>query len=105
MDPAKKEELKKLMEDPAKRTEMLKKGFEAMDTEKKGYVTMAQFQEGMKKQAEYLGMPTDKQPTEEQKAQGKKVLDPNGEDKITFENFEKFFVMMSEMHKKMNPNA
>jgi len=84
------DKLKAVANDPAKLEEELKKAFEKMDAEKKGYVTPEVLKAALIEQAKALGLPKpEKEPSEEEKEKAKKLADPDGTGKITFENFKK----------------
>ena len=85
------DKLKAVVNDPAKLQEELKKAFEKMDAEKKGYISHEVLKAALIEQAKALGLPKpEKEPTEEEKAAARKIADPDGSGKITFENFVKF---------------
>ena len=84
------DKLKAVVNDPAKLEEELKKAFEKMDAEKKGYISHEVLKTALIEQAKALGLPKpEKEPTEEEKAAARKIADPDGSGKITFENFVK----------------
>jgi Ca2+-binding EF-hand superfamily protein len=84
------DKLKAVVNDPAKLQEELKKAFEKMDAEKKGYISHEVLKNALIEQAKALGLPKpEKEPTEEEKAAARKIADPDGSGKITFENFVK----------------
>ena len=84
------DKIKAVVNDPAKLQEELKKAFEKMDAEKKGYISHEVLKTALIEQAKALGLPKpEKEPTEEEKAAAKKIADPDGSGKITFENFVK----------------
>jgi Ca2+-binding EF-hand superfamily protein len=84
------DKLKAVVNDPAKLQEELKKAFEKMDAEKKGYISHEVLKTALIEQAKALGLPKpEKEPTEEEKAAARKIADPDGSGKITFENFVK----------------
>lgn len=105
MDKEKMEQMKKLMENPEEREKVYKKGFEMMDKDKKGHITFAELEDGLKKQAEHMGMPGGHGPTPEQKAEGAKILDPTGSGKIEYENFKKFMETIREHIKAHGPHG
>ena len=95
------DKLKAIANDPAKLDEELKKAFEKMDVEKKGFISHEVLKTALIEQAKALGLPKpEKEPTEEEKAQAKKIVDPDGTGKITFENFRKFSLLAIEEAKK-----
>jgi Ca2+-binding EF-hand superfamily protein len=84
------DKIKAVVNDPAKLQEELKKAFEKMDAEKKGYISHEVLKNALIEQAKALGLPKpEKEPTEEEKAAARKIADPDGSGKITFENFVK----------------
>ena len=84
------DKLKAVVNDPAKLQEELKKAFEKMDAEKKGYISHEVLKTALIEQAKALGLKKkEKEPTEEEKAAARKIADPDGSGKITFENFVK----------------
>jgi Ca2+-binding EF-hand superfamily protein len=84
------DKIKAVANDPAKLQEELKKAFEKMDAEKKGYISHEVLKNALIEQAKALGLPKpEKEPTEEEKAAARKIADPDGSGKITFENFVK----------------
>jgi len=84
------DKFKALANDPAKFEEELKKAFAKMDAEKKGYVTPDVLRAAIIEQAKALGLPKpEKEPSEEEKEKIKKLVDPDGTGKITYENFKK----------------
>ena len=84
------DKLKAVVNDPAKLEEELKKAFEKMDADKKGYISHETLKTALIEQAKALGLPKpEKEPTEEEKAAARKIADPDGSGKITFENFVK----------------
>jgi len=84
------DKLKAVVNDPAKLQEELKKAFEKMDADKKGYISHEVLKAALIEQAKALGLPKpEKEPTEEEKAAARKIADPDGSGKITFENFVK----------------
>jgi Ca2+-binding EF-hand superfamily protein len=84
------DKIKAVVNDPAKLEEELKKAFEKMDAEHKGYISHEVLKAALIEQAKALGLPKpEKEPTEEEKEKAKKIADPDGTGKITFENFKK----------------
>ena len=87
------DKLKAIANDPAKLDEELKKAFEKMDAEKKGFISHEVLKTALIEQAKALGLPKpEKEPTEEEKEKAKKIADPDGAGKITFENFKKLML-------------
>ena len=84
------DKLKAVVNDPAKLEEELKKAFEKMDAEKKGYISHEVLKQALIEQAKALGLPKpEKEPTEAEKEAARKISDPDGSGKITYENFVK----------------
>ena len=84
------DKIKAVVNDPAKLEEELKKAFEKMDAEKKGYISHEVLKKALEEQAKALGLPKpEKEPTEEEKEKARKIADPDGTGKITYENFVK----------------
>ena len=84
------DKLKAVVNDPAKLEEELKKAFEKMDAEKKGYISHEVLKQALIEQAKALGLPKpEKEPTEAEKEAARKIADPDGTGKITYENFVK----------------
>ena len=82
------EKAKEILADPAKLDAALKQGWEKMDPEKKGYVTYDVLKQSLVAQAKALGMP-EREGTPEEKEAAKKLADPKGTGKVTYENFVK----------------
>ena len=83
------ENLKAIMNDPAKLEDALKKIWEKLDPENKGYASYDAVRECLKAQSKAIGMP-EREGTPEEKEAAKKLADPEGTGKVTFENFMKF---------------
>ena len=82
------DKIKAVVNDPAKLEEELKKAFEKMDADKKGYISHETLKAALIEQAKALGLPKpEKEPTEEEKEKAGKLADPDGSGKITYENF------------------
>ena len=95
------DKIKEVVNNPALLEEELKKFFNKVDVDKKGYITPEQYKEAVILTAKELNLPKpEKEPTEEEKAQAKKIVDPDGTGKITFENFRKFSLLAIEEAKK-----
>ncbi len=96
------DKVKEVVNDPAKLEENLKKAWEKMDVDKKGWVTHEVLKEALIAQAQAIWIPKpEKEPTEEEKEKAKKIADPDGTGKITFENFVKFIKAGIEKAKAM----
>lgn len=84
------DKLKEVVNDPARLEEELRKAFDKMDPEKKGYISHEVLKTSLIEQAKALGLPKpEKEPTEAEKEAARKLADPDGSGKITFENFKK----------------
>ena len=84
------DKIKEVVNDPAKLEAELKKAFEKIDADKKGYISHEALKEALIEQAKAIGLPKpEKEPTEEEKEKARKFADPDGTGKITFENFVK----------------
>ena len=95
------DKIKEVVNNHALLEEELKKFFNKVDADKKGYITHEQYKEAVILTAKELNLPKpEKEPTEEEKAQAKKIVDPDGTGKITFENFRKFSLLAIEEAKK-----
>ncbi len=96
------DKLKEVVNDPVKLEQKLKEAFEKMDAEKKGYISHEVLKEALIAQAKALGLPKpEKEPTEEEKAKARKIADPDGSGKITYENFVKLMHAGIEKAKQM----
>ena len=84
------DKIKAVVNDPVKLEQVLKEKFDKVDAEHKGYITPEELKAALIEQAKALGLPKpEKEPTEEEKEKAKKIADPDGTGKITFENFKK----------------
>jgi len=82
------DKIKEVVNNPALLEEKLKEFFNKVDVEKKGYITPEALKQAMENTAKELNLPKpEKEPTEEEKEQAKKVADPQGTGQITFEGF------------------
>ena len=82
------DKIKEVVNNPALLEEKLREFYDKVDTQKKGYITPDELQAAMKATAEKLNLPKpEREPTEEEKEQGRKLADPTGSGKITFEGF------------------
>ena len=93
------DKVREIMSDPAKLEQSLRAAFDKVDAEKKGYITFEALMVALQAQAQAVGYKRDKPPTEEEKAEAKKIADPEGNNKITFENFKKFMIFGLEKKK------
>ena len=83
------EKAKEILSDPAKFEAAMKEAWSKIDPEKKGYATYDVVREALKAQAKAVGIP-DREGTPEEKEAAKKLADPDGTGKVTYENFVKF---------------
>lgn len=82
------DKIKEVVNNPALLEEKLKEFFNKVDVEKKGYITPEALKQAMENTAKELNLPKpEKEPTEEEKAKARKIADPDGTGKITYENF------------------
>ena len=87
LDPAKKEEILKKVKDPNSVKEAVEKAFEVLDKDKSGFIDKNEFAKALKELGKKHNLP---EPTEEQVAEGKKILEKiNG--KISKEDLTKIF--------------
>ena len=94
------DKIKAVVNDPVKLEEELKKAFDKIDTEHKGYISFEALIHALIEQTKALGLPKpEKQPSDEEKAKGRKIADPDGSGKIIFENFKKFLIAAIEKAK------
>ena len=80
---------KEIVNDPAKLEEALKQAWKKLDPEGKGFTSYDTLRENLKAQAKALGFP-EREPTPEEREGAKKLADPEGTGKVTYENFVKF---------------
>ena len=80
---------KEIFSDPAKFEAAMKQAWEKLDPEKKGYATYEAVRTSLLAQAKAVGMP-EREGTPEEKEAAKKIADPEGTGKVTYENFVKF---------------
>ena len=79
---------KEIFSDPAKFEAAMKQAWEKLDPEKKGYTTYEAVRTSLLAQAKAVGMP-EREGTPEEKEAAKKIADPEGTGKVTYENFVK----------------
>ena len=92
------DKVKEIVNDPAKLEEALKAAFAKMDAEKKGFITMDVLKAGLLEQGKLLGISKpEKEPTDAEKEAARKIADPDGTGKITYEGF--FNLMKSQIQK------
>ena len=80
------DKIKEVVNDPARLEEELKKAFDKMDANKKGYISPEVLRNALIEQAIALGLP---KLEKEEIEKAKKLTDSDGSGKITFENFKK----------------
>ena len=80
------EKYKEIANDPVKLEAALKDTWAKIDAKGVGYVTHEEFRAASEAMAKNLNLPGIKL-TEEERASAKKIADPNGTGKITFEGF------------------
>ena len=84
------DKIKEVINDPARLDEELKKFFAKIDKDNRGYITHEELKAALEETARRLNLPKpEKEPTAEEKEQAKKIADPDGTGKITFENYKK----------------
>ena len=84
------DKIKEVVNNPALLEEKLKEFFNKVDVEKKGYITPEALKQAMENTAKELNLPKpEKEPTEAEKEAARKLADPDGSGKVTFENFKK----------------
>ena len=81
------EKYKEIANDPVKLEAALKDTWAKIDTKGVGYVTHEEFRAASEAMAKNLNLPGIKPLTDEERARAKKIADPNGTGKITFEGF------------------
>ena len=79
---------KEIFSDPAKFEAEMKQAWEKLDPEKKGYATYEAVRTSLLAQIKAVGMP-EREGTPEEKEAAKKIADPEGTGKVTYENFVK----------------
>ena len=91
---------KEIISDPAKLEDALKQAWAKMDPQNTGFVSYDVLRTSLKEQSKALGLP-EREPTPEEREQAKKIADPEGTGKITYENFVKLMKLgIEEMKKK-----
>ena len=81
------EKYKEIANDPVKLEAALKDAWAKIDAKGVGYVTHEEFRAAAETMAKNLNLPGIKPLTDEERARAKKIADPNGTGKITFEGF------------------
>ena len=85
------DKIKEICNNPALLEEKLKEFFAKVDKENKGYISHEELKLALETTAKELNLPKpEKEPTEEEKEKAKKIADPEGTGKVTYENFVKF---------------
>ena len=77
---------KEILSDPAKLEASLKQAWAKIDPQNQGFVTYDALKVALSAQAKALGMP-ERQPTPQEVENAKKLADPQGTGKVTFEGF------------------
>jgi Ca2+-binding EF-hand superfamily protein len=80
------DKLREVAKDPAKLEEALKKAWSQIDTKNQGWISFDDFNKAAEATIEYLKIDL-KPPTPEQVEQMKKLCDPEGTGKMSFEAF------------------
>ena len=94
------EKIKELENDPAKLDAELKKLFDKMDTEKKGYVSFDVVHHQLEEEAKKYGHEIhceDHKPGDLEK--GEKLADPEGKGKVDYEGFKRLVLAAIQHHK------
>ena len=95
------DKIKEVINNHALLEEKLKEYFNKVDVDKKGYLTHDELKTALIATFEELKLPKpEKEPTEEEKEKAKKIADPDGTGKITFEGFRAFSLAAIEEGKK-----
>ena len=81
------EKYKEIVNDPVKLEASLKEAWAKIDVNGKGFVSPQEFGAGMAKLGQSMKIPGMKPPTDEEKEQIKKIVDPDETGKITYEGF------------------
>ncbi len=81
------EKYKEIANDPVKLEAALKDAWAKIDTKGAGFVTHEEFRVASEAMAKSFNLPGMKPPTDEEKAAAKKIADPTGSGKVTFEGF------------------
>ena len=93
------EQYKEIANDPVKLEAELKKAWAKIDSQGKGFVTPPEFGQAMAALASQMKL-VGKPPSEEEKAQYKKIVDPENTGKITYEGFVRLIKARIEKAKK-----
>ena len=95
------DKIKEICNNPALLEEKLKEFFAKVDKENKGYISHEELKLALETTAKELNLPKpEKEPTEEEKEKAKKIADPDGTGKITFEGFRRLSLAAVEEGKK-----
>ena len=81
------EKYKEIANDPVKLEAALKDAWAKIDAKSAGFVTHEEFRTAAEAMAKTMNLPGVQPLTDEEKAAAKKLVDPNGTGKITFEGF------------------
>ena len=95
------EKIKEVVNNPALLEERLKSFYAKVDKSNKGYITHEELKVALETTAKELNLPKpEREPTEEEKEKGRKIADPDGTGKITFESFRKLALAAIEEGRK-----
>ena len=95
------DKLKAVVNDPAKLEEELKKAFEKMDADKKGYISHEVLKQALIDQAKALGLPKpEKEPTEAEKEAARKLLIQMVQEKLPMKTLLNLCMLESKKQKK-----
>ena len=79
---------KEIISDPAKLEAKLKEDWATkLDTKGEGFVTYKVLMEAYQQMAKALNLPADKAPSQKDDEKIRKIIDPEGTGKVTFEGF------------------
>ena len=95
------DKVKEVVNNPALLEEKLKEFFAKVDKDNRGYITPDELKLAMIETGQRLNFPKpEREPTEEEKEQGRKLCDPEGTGKITFEGFRRLSLAIIEKAKQ-----
>ena len=93
--------IKEIVNNPALLEEKLKEFFNKVDVDKKGYISHEALKQALESTAKELNLPKpEREPTEEEQEKARKIADPDGTGKITFESFRTLSLAAIEEGKK-----
>ena len=90
---------KEIASDPAKLDAKLKEDWAKLDTKGEGFVSYKVLMEAWQNMAKSLNLPADKAPSQKDDENIRKVIDPEGTGKVTFEGFARLVKSGIEKHK------